>query len=92
MNNYEIIKLVEEIVFPYFEFNMVDMYGDRGSAVYPSIEDINTLYFKKNGKDRKLIINKVEEKAMVEKIKNLNIGTVELVRMTFYGIYIVVNV
>ena len=62
MNNFEIIQSVEEIVCPYFQFNMDDFYGDRGSCKYPKIEDIDIIFFKLNGTDRNLFINKTEQK------------------------------
>ena len=47
--NIENIRLVAEIVEPYFKFDM-DLYGDRGSNQYPKIEELTTLFFKFNGK------------------------------------------
>jgi hypothetical protein len=46
---------------------------------------------KKNGRDRKLVITKEEEQIMLDKIKNLNIGSVEIIKFPFIGIYICVD-
>ena len=91
MNNFEIIKLIEEIVNPYFQFNMDDFYGDKGSCEYPKIEEISTLFFKLNGKDRKLSLSQNKQREMVDKIKNLNIGTVEISTVQSFGRYIVIT-
>ena len=72
MNNIEKIEKIEKIVCPYFTFNMDDFYGDKGSCEYTKIEEITTLFFKLNGKDRKLSLSKNKEQEMVDKIKNLN--------------------
>ena len=50
MNNYEIIKAIEKIVYPHFEFNIEDFYGDKGSCEYPKIEDLKVLFFKLKNK------------------------------------------
>lgn len=91
MSNIEIIEVVEKIVCPYFNFNIEDFYGDRGSCEYPKIEDLDTLFFKLNGKDRKLSISKNKQEEMVDKIKNLNIGSVDFWRVAAFGKYIVIK-
>ena len=91
MNNNEIIKSIEQIVQPYFNFEMDDFYGDRGGLPYPKIEELDVLYFKKNGKDKKLVITKDDEQTMIDKIKNLNIGSVELIKIPSFGVYICVK-
>jgi hypothetical protein len=90
MNNIEIIETVEKIACPYFTFNMDDFYGDKGSCKYPKIEEIVTLFFKLNGKNRKLL-PKNKEQEIVDKIKTLNIGTVEICKVQSLGIYIVIT-
>ena len=72
MKNTEIIKLVEQIVSPYFEFNMNDFYGDRGSCEFPNIDEIKVLYFKKRNDihDTKFSISIAEQNKLVEKIQN----------------------
>ena len=69
-------------------FNMDDFYGDKGSCEYPKNEEITTLFFKLDGK-KSLCKNKQEE--MVDKIKNLNIGTVEISKVQSLGIYIFIT-
>ena len=85
MNNFEIIEVVEKIVSPYFKFNIEDFYGDRGSCVYPKIEEMNALFFKLDGKNRKLSISKNEQNKMVGEITNLNVGLVELATVQAFG-------
>ena len=90
MNNFEIIEVVEKIVSPYFKFNIEDIYGDRGSCGYQKIEEMNTLFFKLDGKNRKLAISKNEQIKMVDEITNLNIGLVEFAKVPAFGQYIVI--
>jgi hypothetical protein len=91
MKNSEIIQLVEEIVTPYFQFSMEYPYGDRGSCTYPDIEKISMLVFKKNGKDRNLVLSKDEEKILVDQIKNLNVGELDIIRVHAIGKYITIT-
>ena len=90
MNNTEIIETVEKIACPYFTFNMDDFYGDKGSCEYPKIEEIVTLFFKLNGKIENYL-SKNKQQEIVDKIKNLNIGTVEICKVQSFGTYIVIN-
>lgn len=92
MNNHEKIDAVGKIVKPYFNFEMDDFYGDRGGAPYPKIENLKYLYFKKNGKDRKLVITNNEIQVVLDKIKELNIGKVELVKFPYIGTFIQIKV
>ena len=87
MNNYEKINLIQEIVQPYFKFEMDDFYGDRGGLPYPKIEQLDKLYFKKIGKG----VNKHDEEILLDKIKNLDIGLVELIKIPSFGVYIYIN-
>lgn len=91
MDNYEKIRVIEEIVNPYFKFEMHDIYGDRGGLPYPKIENLEYLYFKKNGKDRKLVITKNEEQIMINKIKELDFGQVEFIKIMGIGVFIFIN-
>ena len=91
MNNYEIIEAVEKIVSPYFKFNIEDFYGDKGSCVYPKIEDLDMLYFKLNGSLKAIIPSKDEVKIMVDKIINLNVGLVDIWLVQAFGRYIVIE-
>ena len=91
MNNFEIIEVVEKILYPFFKFNIEDFYGDRGSCEYPKIEEMNTLFFKLNGKDKNLTISKNEQNKIVDEITNLNVGLVETVSIQSFGKYIVIR-
>jgi hypothetical protein len=87
MNNYEKIRLINEIVQPNYTFDIESMNGDRGSSVYPNIEDLNYLFFKK-----KKIISMMDEVEIIEKIKGLNIGFVEKAKIQAIGHFIVIEV
>ena len=93
MNNFEIIKTIENIAHPYFIFNMDDFYGDRGSCKYPKMEEMTTLFFKLDGKNRNLLISKNKQMEIVDKIKMLNLGleNVELINIKSFGTYIVIT-
>lgn len=69
---------------------MGDFYGDKGSCKYPKIEEIVTLFFKLNGKIENYL-SKNKQQEIVDKIKNLNIGTVEICKVQSLGIYIVIT-
>ena len=92
MNNFEIIQLVEQIVCPYFQFNIDDFYGDRGSCVYQKIEEMPTLFFKLKIIDKKIISRNKQQK-LVDKIKNLNIvdTTIEIDSIPSFGRYIIIK-
>jgi hypothetical protein len=91
MNNFEIIELVEKITSSYFKFNIEYFYGDRGSCEYPKIEEMNILFFKFNGKDRKLAISKNEQTKIVDEINNLNVGLVDFIKDPHCGKFIVIQ-
>ena len=91
MNNHEIINIINEIANPFFIFEMNDFYGDRGGMPYPKIEELQLLAFKKNGKDRKLNLTKEQETLIINKIKDLNIGSVEIVKIRAFGTYIMID-
>ena len=86
MNNIEIIEAVEKIVSPYFKFNMDDFYGDKGSCEYPKIVEISTLFFK-----LKLSLSENKQIEMVNEIKNLNLGVLEISSVQSLGRYIVIT-
>lgn len=91
MNNFEIIKSIEQIVCPYFQFNMDDFYGNIVGREVPKIEELNILFFKLNGYDKKLYLSKNDQEKMVDKIKDLNIGLVEINSIQSYGRYIIIT-
>ena len=90
MNNHEIINIINKIVNPFFIFEMNDFYGDRGVPL-PKIEELQLLAFKKNGKDKKMNLTKEQETLIINKIKDLNIGSVEIVKIQAFGTYIIIN-
>jgi hypothetical protein len=67
---------------------MNDFYGDKGSCEYPKLEEINVLFFKLNGKDGNLFISKNDQQIMVNKIRNLDIGLVEISSVQSFSRYI----
>lgn len=73
------------------KFNIDDFYGDKGSCKYPKIEEMDILFFKLNGTDRKIAISKNEETKMVDEITNLNVGLVEFAKIPSFGKYIVIR-
>ena len=85
-NNIEIIETVKKIVSPYFKLNMDDFYGDKGSCKYPKIEEISTLFFK-----LQLSLSETKQQEMVNKIKNLDLGLVEISSVQSLGRYIVIR-
>jgi len=84
MNNNTKINLIDEIVLPYFKLEMDEFYPD------PKL-----LYFKKKSRDEKYnkisSLSKKDEKIMIEKIKNLNIGKVEIISYTGIGIFMQID-
>ena len=90
MTNIEKIHLVEEILHPYFKFDM-DLYGDRGCSQLPKIEDLTTLFFKFNGTDRQLILTKEDEQLLLITIRKLHIGVVENCKVNALGRYITIT-
>lgn len=58
MDNHEKIRIIQQIVSPWYKFEMDDFYGDRGGIPYPDIENLTKLFFKKNGRDRTLVMTK----------------------------------
>lgn len=89
MNNFEIIEVVEK-VSPHFKFNIEDIYGDNRNGKLPKIEELDKLFFKLDGKDKKnMSIN--EQNNIVNKITILNVGLVEYIKIPCFGKYIVIT-
>jgi hypothetical protein len=91
MNNEETIRAIEQIVRPYFYFEMDDFYGDRGGLPYPEINALTHLYFKKNGRNKNLTLTKAEELRILDTVKTLDIGVVEIIQIPSFGRYIKVD-
>jgi hypothetical protein len=90
MNNLEIMQTIEQICFPYFKFNIEDFYGDRGSSIYPDIEELHTLFFKLQIIN-KTLIGKYKRQEYVDKIKELDIGDVYISHIQSFGTYILIQ-
>jgi hypothetical protein len=82
-----IINYVSNVVSPWWKFNMDDIYGDRGGIPYPAIEELTHLYFKADSKIQKQQ-TKEECDLMLEQLKQLNIGQVEIVKFGGIGKFI----
>jgi hypothetical protein len=91
MNNYEKIHNIENIVQPFFHFELYDFFGDICDLPYPRIKELTILFFKKNGKDKKLFLTETEKQIMMDKIQNLNFGFVEIIKNPHFGTYIIVT-
>ena len=47
MNNQDIVNKITNIIEPFYEFDINSIYGDRGSASLPSVNELKILYFKR---------------------------------------------
>jgi hypothetical protein len=89
MNNFEIINCVELLVSPYFQFEKERVFSAFGGILTDEeIQKANALHFKRNSKIQ-LPENKKQE--IINNIKNLDIGTVEYIRVTWLGYLIEVT-
>lgn len=87
----ENIQAINKIVSPYFEFNVIDIYGDRGSCDLPKIEELSTIYFKLKtirGKS----CSKEQREELADKVRELNIGDVDLIKIEGFGIYMSIKI
>ena len=92
--NFEKIKKINEILNPFYTLEINDIYGDRGSCILPKIEELTTLHYKKRSKDIKgkpLFISKNDEKILIEKLKELNIGNIDQWYIQSIGRFIVIE-
>jgi hypothetical protein len=89
MNNFEIIKSVEQFASPYFKFEKEKIFSAFGGIMTDKeILDTNMLFFTRNSKIP-LPENKKQE--ILNNIKNLDIGTVEYIRVSWLGYLIEVT-
>ena len=89
MNNFEIINCVELLASPYFQFEKERVFLAFGGILTDEeIQKANMLHFKRNSKIP-LPENKKQE--IINNIKNLDIGTVEYIRVSWLGILIEVT-
>ena len=86
----EIIRKVKSIVNPWWQFNMDDIYGDRGGISYPNIEELNYLRYKLNSKLTPHQTSK-ECDIMLESIKALDIGDVRIIKVMGVGKFMVIE-
>ena len=85
-----IINKVNSIVNPWWQFNMVDIYGDKGGVPYPHIDDLNFLHFKLNSKiNPQQTLHECNQ--MLETLKNLDIGDVNIITIMGMGKFILIE-
>lgn len=84
--NKELIDDISKVVEPYCKFNMIDIYGDRGGIPFPNIENLDTLYFK-----FEKILSIKQQDELVKKIKELDIGSVQIIKISGFGKYIYIE-
>jgi general stress protein 26 len=89
MDNYDIINKINKIVEPYWKFDLDDFY--KGGLHYPKIEELSVLIYKKNYKIDFWNMTEEEENIMVEEIRKLNVGKVEMIKIRSLGKYILVS-
>lgn len=84
MNHFEIIKNVEQLAHPYFQFEKENIFSafEGGKLTDEQIENTNILHFKRNSK---FLLSENNKQEIINNIKNLDIGTVEYVRVSWYG-------
>lgn len=83
-----IINIIENIVKPYWKFNMDDIYGDRCGFQYPNIEELSVLYFKAINQNSSKHQTKLEQDQMIEKLNELNFGEIEIIKIPSVGKFI----
>ena len=86
--NKEIIEEISKIVEPYLKFNMDDIYGDRGGIPYPQIEELDILHFKFDGRHN--LFSKQKENELINKIKTLSIGEIDIYKTGGIGKFMVI--
>lgn len=85
-----VIDAVENIVSPWWKHNMDDIYGDRGGIPYPALEELSYLHFKLDSKV-KIQQTKEECEQMLNKIKQLGISQVEIIKIMGIGKFLVIE-
>ena len=86
MNNREIIEIVYKIVSPYYKFSL-DLQEGRLGSIYVNIDALTIIFFKliKNG------ISKNIEEDIILKLKELNIGVVDTLKVDSIGKFISID-
>ncbi len=89
------IEQISIITRPYFNFEMDDIYGDRGGIPYPAIEELKLLHFKLDGKTRKNFISVCKQMEILNQVnlflKSHGIPNAELQKYASIGKFIVVD-
>lgn len=85
-----IINTVENISSPWWKHNMDDIYGDKGGIPYPAIEELSWIHFKLDSKV-KIQQTKQECEQMLNKLRQLGIGQVEIYKVMGIGKFIVIE-
>lgn len=89
LDNYQIINKISKVVEPYYNFNLDDFY--KGGIIYPKIEELSVFIYKKNYKVSSFYISEEDENIMIEEIRKLNVGKVEIIKIPSLGKYILVS-
>ena len=84
-----VIDAVGNIASPWWKHNMDDIYGDR-AIPYPAIEELSYLHFKLDSKV-KIQQTKEECEQMLNKIRQLGVGHVEIYKVMGIGKFIVIE-
>ncbi len=89
----ELVDEINQILEPYWKFSIADIYGDRGSAELPSIEDLTFLYWKLDR--HKNIISTSRQTNMLNQVNALlvekNIGQGEIIQIQSIGKFIFIK-
>ncbi len=81
----ELVNEINQIVEPWWKFNMEDIYGDRGSSKYPAIENLTLLYWKLDG-HKKSQLSKNKQNNVLNQVNNLLVKKIlNLVKLFKYN-------
>jgi hypothetical protein len=85
----EIINTLNNILQPHF-YLVDEIYSDIRITNFEKLIGNNTLFWKLNGQNKKLI-NANKQNELLEMVKQLNIGKAELCSLSGLGKYLVLN-
>ena len=89
MDLIEIINTLNNILQPHF-YLVDEIYSDIRITNFEKLIGNNTLFWKLNGQNKKLI-NANKQNELLEMVKQLNIGKAELCSLSGLGKYLVLN-
>jgi hypothetical protein len=89
MDLIEIINTLNNILQPHF-YLVDEIYSDIRITNFEKLIGNNTLFWKLNGQNKKLI-NANKQNELLETVKQLNIGKAELCSLSGLGKYLVLN-